>query len=52
VRSQPVLGLRSRAMAEVEIIEEIEAVTRGFWRPSPGAVHPALRLLRAHDSKF
>jgi DNA-binding PadR family transcriptional regulator len=31
----------------VEIINEIEALTRGWWRPSPGSVYPLLEQLGA-----
>ncbi|NAZ25574.1 MULTISPECIES: PadR family transcriptional regulator [Thermofilum] len=37
--------LRRRPMTGIEIIEEIEAMTLGFWKPSPGAVYPTLKLL-------
>jgi DNA-binding PadR family transcriptional regulator len=37
--------LRRRPMTGIEVIEEIEAMTLGFWRPSPGAVYPTLKLL-------
>lgn len=37
--------LRKKPMSGVEIIEEIEEITLGFWRPSPGAVYPMLRAL-------
>jgi DNA-binding PadR family transcriptional regulator len=29
----------------VELINEIEALTRGWWRPSPGSIYPLLKDL-------
>ncbi len=31
----------------VEIMNEIEAATRGWWRPSPGSVYPLMEQLTA-----
>lgn len=28
-----------------EIMDEIEAVTRGWWRPSPGSIYPLLEAM-------
>ena len=33
----------------VEIINEIEAMTRGWWRPSPGSVYPVLEKLTEEE---
>ena len=41
-----VLGLLSeRAMNGYQLMQEIEQRSRGSWRPSPGAVYPALQQL-------
>ena len=32
-------------MTGAQLIREIEHMTQGFWRPSPGAVYPALDKL-------
>ena len=29
----------------VEIMNEIEAATRGWWRPSPGSIYPLIKQL-------
>ena len=33
-------------MSGVEIVEEIEQETRGFWKPSPGSIYPLLARLQ------
>lgn len=37
--------LRSRPMSGIEIISQVETLTGGLWRPSPGAVYPLLHEL-------
>lgn len=37
--------LSSSAKNGVEIMNEIEIATRGWWRPSPGSVYPVLEQL-------
>ncbi len=34
-------------MTGAQIIDEIERLSMGFWRPSPGSVYPALEELEA-----
>jgi len=34
-------------MTGADIMREIEKVTQGFWKPSPGAIYPALDKLEA-----
>ncbi|WP_069807495.1 PadR family transcriptional regulator [Vulcanisaeta thermophila] len=34
-------------MTGAQIIDEIERLTMGFWRPSPGSVYPALEELES-----
>ena len=38
--------LAEKAMSGVEIVEEIEQETRGFWKPSPGSIYPLLARLQ------
>jgi len=37
--------LRNKPMSGIEIISQVEAITGGLWRPSPGAVYPLLHEL-------
>jgi DNA-binding PadR family transcriptional regulator len=37
--------LSTSPMNGVEIMNEVESMTRGRWRPSPGSVYPALDQL-------
>ncbi|MGC8986737.1 MAG: PadR family transcriptional regulator [Infirmifilum sp.] len=37
--------LRNRPMSGIEIINQVELITGGLWRPSPGSVYPLLREL-------
>jgi DNA-binding PadR family transcriptional regulator len=37
--------LNKQPMNGAEIMDEIEAMTRGWWRPSPGSVYPLLETL-------
>jgi DNA-binding PadR family transcriptional regulator len=46
VRTAILALLGERPMHGYEMIMEIEARTRGTWRPSPGSIYPALGLLR------
>ena len=45
VRAAALALLGERPMHGYEMIQELEARTDGVWRPSPGAVYPALALL-------
>jgi DNA-binding PadR family transcriptional regulator len=45
VRAAVLALLGERPMHGYEMIQELEARTDGVWRPSPGAVYPALQLL-------
>ena len=43
----------------IEIMNEIEAATRGWWRPSPGSIYPLMKDLideglvkRTEDEKY
>src|SRR5512146_541265 len=45
VRAAALALLRERPMHGYEMIQELEERTDGVWRPSPGAVYPALQLL-------
>ncbi len=37
--------LREKPMAGMDIIRELERLTLGFWRPSPGTIYPLLKSL-------
>jgi DNA-binding PadR family transcriptional regulator len=45
VRAAALALLTERPMHGYEMIQELEERTDGMWRPSPGAVYPALQLL-------
>lgn len=45
VRAAVLLLLSEQPMHGYQLIQEIEARSDGLWRPSPGAVYPALNLL-------
>jgi DNA-binding PadR family transcriptional regulator len=45
VRAAALALLTERPMHGYEMIQELEERTEGVWRPSPGAVYPALQLL-------
>src|SRR4051795_6711799 len=45
VRAAALALLTERPMHGYEMIQELEERTDGVWRPSPGAVYPALQLL-------
>jgi len=45
VRAAALALLTERPMHGYEMIQELEERTGGMWRPSPGAVYPALQLL-------
>ena len=45
VRAAALALLSERPMHGYEMIQELEERTGGVWRPSPGAVYPALQLL-------
>src|SRR6266702_2902933 len=46
VRAAILALLAERPMHGYEMIQELEARTNGVWRPSPGALYPALQLLQ------
>jgi len=37
--------LRGKPMSGMDVIREIERLSLGYWRPSPGTIYPVLRLL-------
>ncbi|MEM0286632.1 MAG: PadR family transcriptional regulator [Nitrososphaerota archaeon] len=37
--------LRDKALTGAEIMDQVESVTMGWWRPSPGSVYPMLDAL-------
>ncbi|RLE99189.1 MAG: PadR family transcriptional regulator [Thermoprotei archaeon] len=45
LRSIVLALLRRRPMAGIEVIREIERMSMGLWRPSPGTIYPLLKLL-------
>lgn len=45
VRAAALALLAERPMHGYEMIQELEERTGGVWRPSPGAIYPALQLL-------
>ncbi|MEZ0112467.1 DNA-binding PadR family transcriptional regulator [Catenulispora sp. EB89] len=45
VRAAVLALLAERPMHGYEMIQELETRTGGLWRPSPGALYPALQLL-------
>ncbi|RLF05418.1 MAG: PadR family transcriptional regulator [Thermoprotei archaeon] len=45
LRSIVLALLRKRPMAGIEVIREIEKLSMGLWRPSPGTIYPLLKLL-------
>jgi DNA-binding PadR family transcriptional regulator len=45
VRAAALALLTERPMHGYEMIQELEERTDGVWRPSPGAIYPALQLL-------
>ena len=45
VRAAVLALLTERPMHGYEMIQELETRTGGLWRPSPGALYPALQLL-------
>ena len=45
VRAAVLALLSERSMHGYEMIQELEERTDGVWRPSPGAIYPALQLL-------
>src|SRR5258708_2289476 len=45
VRAAVLALLTERPMHGYEMIQELEERTDGVWRPSPGAIYPALQLL-------
>ena len=49
VRAAALALLGERPMHGYEMIQELEERTDGVWRPSPGAIYPALQLLEDQD---
>ena len=49
LRMMVVSLLHSSPKNGVEIMDEVEAMTRGWWRPSPGSVYPLLEQLEKED---
>jgi DNA-binding PadR family transcriptional regulator len=45
VRAALLLLLAEQAQNGYQLIQEIERRTKGFWKPSPGSVYPALQQL-------
>src|SRR3954451_10099611 len=45
IRAAALALLSERPVHGYEVIQELEERTGGVWRPSPGAVYPALQLL-------
>ena len=45
LRMAIVTMLASSPKNGVELIDEIERMTQGWWRPSPGSVYPVLEQL-------
>lgn len=45
VRTAILLALAEESMHGYQIIQAIEARTKGAWKPSPGSVYPTLQLL-------
>jgi DNA-binding PadR family transcriptional regulator len=45
VRAALLLLLAEEAQNGYQLIQEIERRTKGFWKPSPGSVYPALQQL-------
>ncbi|RLE88030.1 MAG: PadR family transcriptional regulator [Thermoprotei archaeon] len=45
LRSIVLALLKRRPMAGIEVIREIERMSMGLWRPSPGTIYPLLKLL-------
>jgi DNA-binding PadR family transcriptional regulator len=41
--------LAEKPMHGYEIIRELEQISHGLWRPSPGSVYPTLQLLEEQD---
>ena len=37
--------LKERPMTGMDVMRELERMTLGFWRPSPGTIYPLLKLL-------
>ncbi len=50
VRAAILTLLDERPMHGYEIITELETRSEGRWRPSPGAVYPALEKMEAHGA--
>jgi DNA-binding PadR family transcriptional regulator len=50
LRMMVVSLLSSSPKNGVEIMDGIEAITRGWWRPSPGSVYPLLEKMEAEGT--
>src|ERR1700712_3526997 len=45
IRTAILVSLTEEPMHGYQIIQSIEARTRGAWKPSPGSIYPTLQLL-------
>jgi DNA-binding PadR family transcriptional regulator len=45
IRTAILVALTAEPMHGYQIIQAIEASTRGAWKPSPGSIYPTLQLL-------
>jgi DNA-binding PadR family transcriptional regulator len=45
IRTAILVALAEEPMHGYQIIQAIEARTRGMWKPSPGSIYPTLQLL-------
>ncbi|HUI23413.1 MAG TPA: PadR family transcriptional regulator [Nitrososphaerales archaeon] len=50
LRMMVVSLLSSSPKNGVEIMDGIEAMTRGWWRPSPGSVYPLLEMMQGEGT--
>ena len=50
LRMMVVSLLSSSPKNGVEIMDGIEAMTRGWWRPSPGSVYPLLEMMEGEGT--
>jgi len=45
IRALVLSMLKDRPMTGMDVIREIERLSLGYWRPSPGTIYPILKLL-------
>ena len=50
LRMMVVSSLSSSPKNGVELMDGIEAITRGWWRPSPGSVYPLLERMESEGT--